>query len=58
MKWAHLGTFHKLSGQLLCRDVGEFAGRHKMRELETLAQMALVVDRAIEHKLRDEDLVG
>lgn len=58
MKWARMGTFHKLSEQPLCRYVGEFSGRHQMRELGTLAQMALVADRAIEQGLRDEDLVG
>ena len=57
-KRAYMGTFHQLSERHLHRYVGEFAGRHNMRELGTLAQMALVVDRAIGRRLRYKDLVG
>ncbi|MCY4515028.1 MAG: IS1595 family transposase [Candidatus Tectomicrobia bacterium] len=43
LKRAHKGTFHKLSPKHLDRYVQEFAGRHNMRESDTLAQMELVV---------------
>ena len=58
LKWAHMGTFHKLSKQHLHRYVGEFAGRYNIREIGTLAQMALVADRVIGQRLHYNDLVG
>ena len=39
LKRAHKGTFHKLSLQHLDRYVQEFAGRHNVRELDTIEQM-------------------
>lgn len=39
LKRAHKGTFHKLSPEHLDRYIGEFAGRHNMREMDTLEQM-------------------
>ncbi len=58
LKRAYMGTFHRLSERHLHRYVGEFAGRHNMRELGTLAQMSLVADRAIGQRLRYQDLVS
>ena len=55
---AHMGTFHRLSGQHLHRYVGEFARRHNMRNLDTLDQMALIVDRMNGTRLRYKDLAG
>jgi len=43
LKRAHKGTFHKLSPKHLNRYVTEFAGKHKVRALDTLAQMAALV---------------
>ena len=49
LKRAHASTFHKLSPKHLNRYVQEFAGRHNVRDLGTLAQMrdtvALLVGR-------------
>jgi transposase-like protein len=42
LKRAHKGTFHKLSPKHLDRHVQEFAGRHNIREMSTLRQMAFV----------------
>ena len=39
LKRAHKGTFHKISPKHLNRYVQEFAGKHNLRELDTLAQM-------------------
>ena len=44
LKRAHMGTFHKLSPKHLDRYVQEFAGRHNLREQDTIAQMAAVTD--------------
>ena len=44
LKRAHTGTFHKLSPKHLDRYVQEFAGRHNVREQDTIEQMAAVTD--------------
>ena len=43
LKRAHVGTFHKLSPKHLDRYVQEFAGKHNLRRLGTMAQMRRVV---------------
>ena len=43
LKRAHKGVYHKLSAKHLQRYVVEFAGRHNIRELDTLEQMQHVV---------------
>ena len=58
LKRAHKGTFHKLSAKHLGRYVGEFAERHNMRSLDTLAQMAWIVRRMERAQLRYRDLVA
>ena len=58
LKRAHMGTFHRLSKQHLHRYVGEFAGRHNMRKLDTIQQMAEMADRMVGQRLRYKDLVG
>ena len=40
LKRAHKGTFHKLSPKHLDRYVQEFAGRHNIREQDTIDQLA------------------
>ena len=40
LKRAYKGTFHKLSHKHLSRYVNEFAGRHNVRDRDTLDQMA------------------
>ena len=42
LKRAHTGTFHKLSPQHLDRYVQAFAGRHNLRELDTIHQIQSV----------------
>ena len=42
LKRAHKGTFHKLSPKHLDRYVQEFAGRHNIRESDTIDQMASI----------------
>ena len=58
LKRAHKGTFHRLSAKHLHRYVDEFVGRHNMRELDTLDQMALLARKMTGSQLRYKDLVG
>ncbi len=58
LKRAHKGTFHKLSPKHLDCYVQEFAGRHNVRELGTLAQMRDTVARMIGRNLFYRDLIA
>ena len=57
LKRAHKGTFHRLSAKHLHRYVDEFVGRHNMREMDTLDQMALIARKMENAQLRYKDLV-
>ena len=43
LKRAHKGTFHRLSPKHLQRYVNEFAGRHNIRDRDTIDQMHSIV---------------
>lgn len=43
MKRAHKGVYHKMSAKHLRRYTTEFAGRHNLREKDTVDQMRAVV---------------
>ncbi len=58
LKRAHKGTFHRLSAKHLQRYVSEFAGRHNIRELDTIDQMRDVVAGLIGRRLMYRDLVA
>ncbi|MDE0488551.1 MAG: IS1595 family transposase [Gammaproteobacteria bacterium] len=58
LKRAHKGTFHKLSPKHLQRYVNEFAGRHNIRELDTLHQMAFMVRRLAGKRLQYAELIA
>ena len=49
LKWAHKGTFHKLSRKHLQRSVDEFAARHNIRSQDTITQIESV-SRAMKGK--------
>ena len=57
LKRAHKGTFHKLSPKHLDRYVQEFAGRHNIRELDTLEQMGTIFGAMQGSGLRYKDLI-
>ena len=57
LKRAHKGTFHKLSAKHLDRYVQEFAGRHNVREADTLDQMIAMVVGMDGKQLRYGDLI-
>ena len=53
-----MGTFHKLGPKHLDRYVQEFAGKHNMRNSDTLAQMRSTAARLVGRNLLCRDLVA
>ena len=58
LKRAHKGTFHKISPKHLQRYVSEFAGKHNIRNSDTLAQMRDTVARLVGRWLLHRDLIA
>ena len=58
LKRAHKGTFHKLSPKHLHRYVDEFAGKHNIRDLDTLVQIRDTVARLVGRRLLRSSLVA
>ena len=58
LKRAHKGVYHKLSAKHLQRYVQEFAGRHNVRESDTIDQMGTVVAGMVGKRLCYRDLIA
>ncbi len=58
LKRAHKGTFHKISPKHMQRYVNEFAGRHNIRDLDTLNQMQYAVLGLVGRRLMYRDLIA
>jgi transposase-like protein len=58
LKRGYKGTYHKMSAKHLSRYVVEFAGRHNVRDLDTLAQMTVLAKGLDGKRLRYDDLVA
>jgi transposase-like protein len=58
LKRAHKGVYHKLSPKHLDRYVREFAGRHNVRERDTIDQMAAVVAGMVGKRLMYQTLIA
>ena len=58
LKRAHKGTFHKISKKHLHRYICEFAGRHNIRDLDTIDRMKLLVVGMLGKRLQKKDLVS
>ena len=58
LKRAHKGVYHKISPKHLQRYVDEFAGRHGVRERDTIKQMETVARKMVGKRLSYRDLVG
>ncbi len=58
LKRAHKGTFHKLSPKHLDRYVQEFAGRHNLREQDTIDQLAAISGGMEGKRLRYRTLIA
>ncbi|MCY4555138.1 MAG: IS1595 family transposase [Chloroflexi bacterium] len=57
-KRGYHGTFHHLSEKHLPRYVREFTGQHNIRDLDTIDQMAALVQGIVGKRLRYRDLVA
>lgn len=57
-KRGYYGTYHRMSDKHLHRYVNEFAGRHNIRDLDTVAQMVVIARGMVGRRLRYKDLVG
>lgn len=58
LKRGYKGTYHQMSAKHISRYVTEFAGRHNVRGLDTIMQMALLAKGLDGKRLRYDDLVA
>ena len=58
LKRAHKGTYHHMSPKHLQRYVNEFAGRHGVRELDTIDHMEILARSMSGKVLPYKDLIG
>ena len=58
LKRGYYGTYHRMSPKHLDRYVGEFAGRHNARPLDTLDQMRAITRGMVGKRLRYDDLIS
>ena len=58
LKRAHKGVYHKISPKHLQRYVYEFAGRHNVRDADTIDQMTNLVAAMVGKRLSYRDLIG
>ena len=58
MKRAHKGVYHKFSVKHLQRHVTDFAGRHNVRDMDTMMQMQALVAGMAGKRLMYCDLIA
>ena len=58
LKRGYYGTYHRMSFKHLQRYVNEFAGRHNIRDKDTLEQMCLLARGLVGKRLRYKDLIA
>ena len=52
------GTFHHISEEHLHRYINEFAGRHNIREYDTVDMMGQVAENMTGHRLTYQSLIS
>ena len=57
LKRGYTGTYHKMSPKHLSRYITEFAGRHNLRDYDTIIQMEMVAKGFVGKRLRYQDLI-
>ena len=58
LKRGYHGTYHKMSPKHLNRYVGEFSGRHNVRNMDTVDQMAYVAGHMVGKRLKYKELTA
>ena len=58
LKRGYYGTYHRMNEKHLDRYVNEFAGRHNVREMDTIDQMAFLAKGMVGKKLSYKELVN
>ena len=58
LKRGYYGTYHKMSDKHLSRYIGEFAGRHNARAVDTIEQMALMAQGMMGKRLPYRELIA
>ncbi len=58
LKRGYHGTFHKMSAKHLGRYVNEFSGRHNVRNMDTIDQMAYVAEHMVGKRLKYKELTA
>ena len=58
LKRGYYGTYHKMSDKHLARYIGEFAGRHNARAVDTMEQMALMAQGMMGKRLTYQELIA
>jgi len=58
LKRGYQGTYHQMSAKHLGRYVGEFAGRHNARPLDTIDQLRAMVRGMVGRRLRYDELIA
>jgi len=58
LKRGYKGTYHKMSAKLLSRYITEFAGRHNVRDFDTVIQMEMLARGFVGKRLRYKDLIA
>lgn len=58
LKRGYYGTYHKMSDKHLARYIGEFAGRHNARAVDTLQQMTLMEQGMMGKRLTYQELIA
>ena len=58
LKRGYKGTYHKMSAKHLSRYITEFAGRHNVRDYDTIVQMEMLAKGFVGKRLRYKDLIA
>ena len=58
LKRGYIGVYHQMSMKHLHRYINEFAGRHNVRDSDTITQMGLLAYGMVGKRLRYKDLAS
>ena len=58
LKRGYYGTYHRMSPKHLLRYVAEFAGRHNIRDYDTITQMAIITRAMVGRRLTYDELTA